>query len=174
MIDRDKLKAMAIARMRKDCAASLPPAQSAAEPAQPPAAPPLPPAPPAHATPPRRTRRPRTKRVIPAPAPADDSFLPHGPGHKKYIRLTNANRSYDYRISCPRDYDPQAPIVFIGVKDGDQAEYIGLIRPPGSFMWGRKSKLSASDPRVIMFDEFYHFLRHTGEPPSSLVFETIN
>lgn len=174
VVDRAKLKAMAIARMRKDMAVSPealqnPPAPLAREPATP--------VPPAPVEPPRRTRKPRRPRAIPAQpapgAPLPDAFLPCVAMQKKYIRLTTANRTHDYRISCPRDYDPAAPIVFVGVKDGANAEYIGLIRPPGNFMWGRKSQLSASDPRVILFDEFYHALQTTGAPPPHMVCGTL-
>lgn len=155
MIDREKLKAMAVARMAKDCAASA--AALAPQPAEPGALPPPPgePAPPAHG----RRRPPATPRRIPGPGVPTD-WVEYLTGPKAMVRV-NKNT---YRVSRPRDWNPESPISFVSVQVGARWDYIGLIRPPGPFMWGRKSLISASDMRVILFDEFYASVRDPNAP----------
>ena len=101
---------------------------------------------------------PRTPRVIPAPTAAPWLTTLHAP--RAFVRIGR----YDYRVSRPRDYNPEQPIHFVGVAEGGEYTYIGLIRPPGHFMWGRKSSLSASDPRVLTFDAAYQTLLDGGTP----------
>lgn len=167
MIDRAKLKAMAVARLTESLAPS--PAPAAPTPATP-----LPaPAPRGRRRPPRAPREPLAMAPLPTEPTALQEYLL---GPRAEVMLSQGNTSHSYRISRPRDYSPERPIVFVGVHIGDEwdyakdkeikrYEYIGLIRAPGAFMWGRKSKLSASDPRVLLFDAFYAGVRANGEPP---------
>jgi len=98
---------------------------------------------------------PRTPALIDAP-----SWLTTLHAPKVFVQIGR----YRYRVSRPRDYNPGQPIHFVGVAEGGEYTYIGLIRPPGHFMWGRKSSLSASDPRVLTFDAAYQPLLDGGTP----------
>jgi hypothetical protein len=120
----------------------------------------------------RRTRKPAAPRAVavetaPSTAPEWRAYimLP-----RVTITLSNTNHVYSYRITRPRDYDPAAPIHFVGVEQDNKYEYIGFIRSErGPFMWGRKSKISASDPRVILFDDAMHSILTNDVMPERIV-----
>jgi hypothetical protein len=117
-------------------------------------------------TPVKHTRRPRRPRVL---TPPTGDLQEYVLGQRASITLTQREWKHTYRISRPRDYNPENPINFIGAEHRGIYQYIGLIRPPGPFMWGRKSKLSASDPRVILFDQFYSGLMVGAVDPEIIV-----